>query len=101
MNLTIPDDLERSAGELQVILAQAMTELERLKQRKALLQATLSHHQHDFTRDLTGRPSTYPSSAHTHLEYASDTHRHNYLDGQYTLKPEQNVDATRTTGQPI
>ena len=100
MSLVIPDALEQSLRQLQTTLAQALSDLERLKARQALARATLSHHKHDWTRDVTGQPSTWAPATHSHA-YATDTHHHSYQDGQYTLKPEQNVDVPRTTGGPV
>ena len=101
MSLVIPDALEQNLRQLQTTLAQALSDLERLKARHALARATLSQHKHDWTRDITGQPATWAPATHTHTGYATDTHRHNYQDGQYTLKPEQNVDVARTTGAPV
>ena len=100
MNLTVPPELERDVDRLQMLLAGALGDLERLKARQALVRSTLSHHKHDWTRDVTGQPSTWAPATHSHA-YATDTHHHSYQDGQYTLKPEQNVDVSRTTGAPI
>ena len=110
MSLTTPEGLARSLENLGATLAQILGELERLKGRHSAARTRLSHHQHDFSRDITGQPATYPSAAHTHAyaavvhshtSYALDTHVHNYEDGQYTLKPEKNVDVSRTTGEPV
>jgi hypothetical protein len=101
MNLTIPPELERSLDELRISLVRAMSDLEGLKARHATARARVSHHQHDYTRDVTGQPTTFAPSPHTHAAYASDTHAHTYQDGQYTLKPEQNADVSRTTGGPV
>ena len=101
MNLTVPPELERDVDTLRTLLVGALGDLERLKARHALARATLSQHKHDWTRDITGQPATWAPATHTHTGYATDTHRHNYQDGQYTLKPEQNVDVARTTGAPV
>lgn len=111
MSLTVPPELERGMAELQTLLARALGDLERLKTRHALARAALSHHKHDWTRDITGQPATYTPATHNHdatyaatshtHAYASSTHVHNYQDGQYTLKPEQSADVSRTTGAPV
>lgn len=123
MSLTIPPELEWSLDDLRTVLMRAMSDLERLKTRHVLARAAVSHHQHDFTRDITSQPTTYPpdthshdalysslahnhdstyaAPAHTHTGYASDTHIHNYQDGQYILKPGSNVDVSRQTGGPV
>ena len=123
-SLTVPPGLEHGMAELQTLLARILGDLERLKTRHVLARAVLSHHKHDFTRDVTGQPTTYAPSTHNHdssyaatthnhdssyaatthnhdSSYASNTHVHNYEDGQYTLKPEKNVDVSRTTGGPV
>jgi hypothetical protein len=100
--MTVPPGLEHGMAELQTLLARILGDLERLKTRHVLARAVLSHHTHDFTRDVTGQPTTYAPSTHNHdSSYASDTHVHNYEDGQYTLEPVKNVDVSRTTGGPV
>ena len=106
-------ELERSVENLRGIVAHLLADLDRLKAEMTLTEAGLSHHKHDFTRDVTGQPTTYAPSTHNHdssyaatthnhdSSYASNTHVHNYEDGQYTLKPEKNVDVSRTTGGPV
>ena len=115
-------ELERSVENLRGIVAQLLADLDRLKAEMTLTEATVSHHKHDFTRDVTGQPTTYAPATHTHAAlysplghnhdgtyatpshthaYASDTHAHTYQDGQYTLKPEKNADVSRTTGGPV
>ena len=122
MNLNVPPELDRNLDTLRTLLIRAMSDLDRLKIRHMLVRAATSHHQHDFTRDVTGQPTTYTPATHTHdalysgLEhnhdgtyatpshthaYASDTHTHNYQDGRYTLKPGHRVDVSRTTGGPV
>jgi hypothetical protein len=122
MNLNVPPELDRNLDTLRTLLIRAMSDLDRLKTRHMLVRAATSHHKHDFTRDVTGQPTTYTPATHTHaalyspLEhnhdgtyatpshthaYASDTHTHNYQDGRYTLKPEHRVDVSRTTGGPV
>lgn len=119
MSLMTPAELEQSVNTLGASLAQILADLERLKARHAAARARLIHHQHDFTRDLTGMPATYPVETHTHNyatvghdhdgsysvlghthPYASDTHLHTYQDYQM-LKSTQNTDVSRTTGGPI
>lgn len=119
MSLQTPGELEASVDNLRGSVAQIFDEMERLKREMGVTEAGLSHHQHDFTRDVTGRPSTYPAATHTHAAYADATHNHNasysalghthayasnthahtYLDAQPTIGGY--TDATRTTGGPV
>jgi hypothetical protein len=114
-----PAELERSVENLRGIVAKLLADLERLKTHQAQVRAGLSHHQHDFTRDIQGRPSTYPAeththaayslsdhthtgyadASHTHTGYSSSTHVHNYND--YQPKDLQYNDISRTTGGPV
>jgi hypothetical protein len=90
-------ELERSVDNLRSIVHQILGDLDRLKGEMALTEATLSHHKHDFTRDITSPPSTYAPSTHTHA-YASSTHTHSYQDAQVS---GLSSDVSRTTGAPI
>lgn len=118
MSLTIPFELERGMAELQTLLVRAMSDLERLKTRRVLARAALSHHQHDFSRDITSQPTTYTPDTHTHAAYvdiahthaaysatehthtyASNTHTHTYND--YQPSAQSWVDVSRTTGAPV
>lgn len=100
-------ELERSLDNLRGIIHQILGEIERLKGEMALTEAGLSHHKHDFTRDITSPPSTYAPSTHTHAAYAdvghthayaSSTHVHNYQDSQVA---GLSSDVSRTTGGPV
>ena len=96
MSTMTPGELERSVENLTAIVAALTTEVERSRARLAAIRATLSQHQHDFTRDVTGRPSTYTPATHTH-SYASSTHAHTYQDRRFTLTDD---DVSRTTDVP-
>ena len=110
-------ELERSVENLRGIVAQLLADLDRLKAEMTLTEATVSHHKHDFTRDVTGQPTTYAPATHTHAAlyselghthdyaatghthaYASNTHVHNYLDAQVS---GASADVSRTTGGPV
>ena len=123
-----PGELERSVENLRSIIQRILDEMDRLKASMTLTEAGLSHHQHDFTRDVTGQPTTYAPSTHTHAAYAdvshthtayadashthstyadvshthsayaSNTHAHNYQDSQVAGASE---DVSRTTGGPV
>lgn len=90
-------ELERSQDNLRAVLQRILDEIDRLKADMARSEATLSHHKHDFTRDITAPPSTYAPSTHTHA-YASSTHVHNYQDAQVS---GLSSDVARTTGGPV
>lgn len=89
-------ELERSVVNLAATLASLMTDLERSRMRLLLLKAALSQHQHDWTRDVTGKPTTFTPATHTHA-YASSTHVHDYLDSQLGLLDS---DIAGSTGFP-
>lgn len=110
-------ELERSVENLRGILASLIADLDRLKADMALTEATVSHHKHDFTRDVTSQPTTYTPAAHNHNSsysqlghthdyaatghthaYATSTHVHNYQDAQVA---GQSADVSRTTGGPV
>ena len=110
-------ELERSVENLRGIVAHLLADLDRLKAEMTLTEATVSHHKHDFTRDVTGQPTTYAPATHTHNTlysqighthdyaatghthaYASNTHVHNYQDSQVAGASE---DVSRTTGGPV
>jgi hypothetical protein len=76
MSTMTPAELERSVENLRSIIQRILDEMDRLKARMTLTEAGLSHHTHDFTRDVTGQPTTYAPSAHTHSEYADVSHTH-------------------------
>jgi hypothetical protein len=97
MNLSLPPGLEQDVARLGAIIAALMVELERTEAELLLAEAVLSHHQHDYTRDVTGKPTTFTPATHTH-SYASSTHMHSYQDYQYTSK---GGDTTRQTGGPV
>ena len=97
MSTMTAGELEASVANLRGITAQILSEIERLKASMALSEATLSHHKHDFTRDITSPPSTYAPSTHTHA-YASSTHTHTYQDAQVS---GLSSDVSRTTGGPV
>ena len=97
MSTMTPADLERSVENLRGIVAALAAEVERSRARVAAVKARLSHHQHDYTRDVTGKPTTFTPATHTHA-YASSTHAHSYQDYQY---PSKGGDVTRQTGAPV
>ena len=97
MSTMTPADLERSVENLRGIVAALAAEVERSRARLAAVKARLSHHQHDYTRDVTGKPTTFTPATHTHA-YASSTHAHSYQDYQY---PSKGGDVTRQTGAPV
>ena len=96
MSTMTPADLERSVENLRGIVAALAAEVERSRARLAAVKARLSHHQHDYTRDVTGKPTTFTPATHTHA-YASSTHAHNYQDRRFTLTDD---DVARTTDVP-
>jgi hypothetical protein len=113
-----PAELERSVENLRSIIQRILDEMDRLKASMTLTEAGLSHHKHDFTRDVTGQPTTYAPSththaayadvshthaayadvSHTHAAYASNTHAHDYQDSQVA---GASADVSRTTGGPV
>lgn len=114
-------DLERSQDNLRAVLQRILDDIDRLKADMALTEAGLSHHKHDWTRDVTGQPTTYAPDTHTHdslyattshnhdgsyatighthTGFASNTHVHNYND--YQPKDLQYNDVSRTTSGPV
>ena len=96
-SLEIPARLAQDVARLETIIAGLMGELERTEAELLLAEAALSQHQHDYTRDLTGKPTTFTPSTHTHA-YASSTHTHSYQDYQY---PSKGGNVTRQTGGPV
>lgn len=118
MSMTVPPELEYGMAEVQTLLVRAMSDLERLKTRHVLVRAALSHHKHEFGRDITAPPTTYVPTAHTHAAYAdiththatyattehthtyaSNTHTHTYND--YQPSAQSHLDISRTTGGPV
>lgn len=91
-----PQELERRSDNLQDIIADLMRRSERVKARLTAAAAALSQHQHDYTRDVTGKPTTFTPSTHTHA-YASSTHVHDYQD----WRTADYHDESRTTGGPV
>lgn len=90
-------ELERSVDNLGGIVMQIRSDIDRLKGEIALMEAGLSHHQHDWTRDILSKPTTFAPATHTHA-YASGTHVHNYSDAQVS---GLSSDVSRTTGGPV
>ena len=77
MTTMTPAELERSVENLRGIVAHLLADLDRLKAEMTLTEETVSHHKHDFTRDVTGQPTTYAPSTHNHdSSYAATTHNH-------------------------
>ena len=97
MNLEIPARLGQEMARLETMMAALMQDLERTEADLLLAEAALSQHQHDYTRDVTGKPTTFTPATHTHA-YASSTHAHSYQDYQY---PSKGGDVTRQTGAPV
>lgn len=96
MSTMTPGELEHSVANLKTILAALTADLERSRARLTAVRAALSQHQHDYTRDVTGRPTTFTPATHTH-SYASTTHAHNYQDRRFTLTDD---DVSSTTDVP-
>ena len=86
-------ELERSVDNLRSLAAGLLGRSERVKTRLMAAEARLSQHQHDWTRDVTGKPTTFAAATHTH-PYASSTHVHNYQDWYVN----DGGDVSRTTG---
>ena len=86
-------ELERSVDHLRGIVAGLVGWSERVKARLTQAEATMSQHQHDWTRDVLSKPTTFAPATHTHA-YASSTHVHNYQDWYVS----DGGDVSRTTG---
>jgi hypothetical protein len=89
-----PGELERSVENLRGMIAVCQARSERVKARLAVAEAALSQHQHDWTRDILSKPTTFAPATHTHAAYASSTHIHNYQDWYVN----DGGDVSRTTG---
>lgn len=98
MNLEIPTELERQMANAQTALVSLMADWAQVEADLALAEAALSHHQHDYTRDLTGKPATFTPATHTHA-YASSTHTHSYNDYKWVSPSGGYI--TRQTGGPV
>lgn len=84
MSLTTPAGLEQSLENLRSTLADLVGRADKTNDRLARLEAVLSSHTHDYTRDITGKPSSYTPATHSHSEYVTSStygsHTHSYQD---------------------
>ena len=96
MSLQTPEGLIQSVDNLRGTLVDVLGRLERLDGDVDRLKTFASFHQHDYARDIlgkpstdsvpahthpwttgiTGKPTTFAPEAHTHTGYAADTHTH-------------------------